>query len=187
MAGLLSELCEILILIVAGDLGFSQVRGIAIDGDVGTFCSENRKFCEIGEDQDKGRRVIKGDLVAELTLDYGDGIQCVGTIIAVNIQFTLIEALERAFEQESLPFLSTRDNNQSEQYISEDLFHSVLFLNFCKFQVVSGIFSIGGILADSLAQSFAGVRGVTHTSIENSLQVFCGCIGVLDIFQRGVS
>ena len=99
VAGLLAELGEVFILVVAADRLLPQG---AEDGQLG----------EVGEDEHEEGGVFEGYLIVEAPLDDGDGIQGTVTIGAVDIELSLVEAFEGAFEQERLTLLATGDQEQ---------------------------------------------------------------------------
>ena len=112
VAGLLAELGEVFILVVAADLGFTEVGGVGFEGDLGAFRAEDGQLGEVGEDEHEEGGVFEGYLIVEAPLDDGDGIQGTVTIGAVDIELSLVEAFEGAFEQERLTLLATGDQEQ---------------------------------------------------------------------------
>lgn len=186
----LAELRELLVLTVAGDLGFAQVGGVGLDADLGALGAEDGQLGKVGEDEDEGGGVFKGDLVVEASLDDGDGIHLAVTFGTVDVELALIEALEGAFEQERLSLFATGGEEQQREEGGQKVLHTgdegLLLLDLGQFDILGGVVGIGGVAGDSIAQGLGGIGGVTHAGIEDGLEVLGGGVGVLHIAQGDV-
>jgi hypothetical protein len=83
------------------------MRGITLNLHFAVWFREDWQFGEVRKDQCESERLFQRFLIAESTLHHTDGIEFVGAIHAIDIEFSLIEALKRSLQEEGLTVRTT--------------------------------------------------------------------------------
>ena len=85
------------------------MRGIALNLSLHARGAKDGQLREIGENEYKSGGSIEFHLIGETTVFHGDGIQPAdGAVRTVDIEFTLVEALEFALDPEGAAINATR-------------------------------------------------------------------------------
>ena len=131
MAGLFPVGRHDLVFIGAFDFHLTQVGDIALDRDHSPFLAIDGHLGVVGEDDDEGGGLFEYHFVVEFALDHGDRVDGEVAVDAADVELTLVEAFEGAFQTEggtAIPTTGEEQQPQEHRYDSKTLFHHLILL-----------------------------------------------------------